>query len=508
MAASAAIAKAQRRPQPRRVSRDAGSYRRNYKGWDTYYTLGHEGQAQERGLSMSRAEYLMANDAGGKAACEALALGAAGCGLQPAPRIDAQRLGIDEEAARRVEQDQLAAWEEWKRCAHVDGVTSFDELQFLALIGTVGLGEAVFLPVRMPTNSRRAFAHAIQDLHPVRISTPCDRVVDPDIVDGVELDPYGAPAAYWVCQPPREMGWTGSHPSTFYTRTPAWRGPYANIYHVFLRREPEQVRGVSELAAAAKLFKTRDDSIDYELMAQIMGAAFPVAIKLRDPRSYQMGPGMMPGNMRLGGQPAGAAVADDDTPDRTRLQRVSPAQVVSLQQGEEIEVLQSQRPGSNYEPFINLVQQLQSASVGLPREQIYKDFTNMSFSAAKAARDEGWRKVLLYRSLEARRLCQPNWEMVQLEALALGRWSVPKGARFGFAERQDLWTCCDWLGPKLSSLNPLQEAEARIRSIAAGLTTLAKELTEDGINPDLHLSQWFRERRLLAANAPDVKEVA
>lgn len=421
----------------------------------------------ERETLQTRAEDLTGNHWGATSVVDAITVNTVGTGLRPQAKPNYRRLGISREAAREVAEQQEWAWKVWCREAHVSGRLFFDDLCFLGLRSSLIHGEMIHLPV-MLQDSGRKFSLALQDVHPLRLQTPNDLSLQPNIRDGVELDDIGRPVAYWFADPPRTssepLGGFGGLSSAQFVCKPARHAHRPCVFHLFRTEENEQVRGVSKLAPGLKLFRHLDDSLDYELMAQIVTASLPVFIATDDPQ----------GVVRAQYEQQGteySPVYHGALPDPGTLMYGNP--------GEKPHILESNRPGNNFVPFTELVLRAAAASTGMPYEVLSKDFSKTNYSSARAALLEAWRVFLLYRHWMVNHYCTALWAMVQEEACLRGYVQLPKGAP-GFYEGFHAWTQSKWIGPARGYVDPVKEVRANVMALENRLTTHADIIAERG----------------------------
>ncbi|MBU1001929.1 MAG: phage portal protein [Proteobacteria bacterium] len=451
------------------ISRDAGRHRgtlSNYR--PTRTTISHE--AFERGTAQSRSEDLTANDWAAASVVDSMTVNTVGSGIKPQARVNWKRLGISQEAAKDLNEQMEWAWRLWSVEAHVSGKLHFDDLVFLGMRSLLRMGELVHLPLMLDDPSR-TFSLAFQDVHPARLCTPSDRTMDPSLRDGVELSSIGRPLAYWIASPEPSRGVGLNQPfsllgSAHFVRRPALTGHRPGVFHCFRAEEDEQVRGVPKLAPGMKLFRHLNDSFDYELMAQIVSASFPVFIATKDPQAVA----------RQWAQPQPGEGEEDQ---RRYYQNLPPGTVAYGNPGEEPIPIESKRPGNNFTSFAELIMRSMAASVGMPYEVLAKDFSKTNYSSARAALLEAWRIFLLYRTWLVRHYCQPIWNMVQEEAWLRGIITLPKGAP-DFYDAQYAYTNAAWIGPARGYVDPVKEVVASTKALEARLTTYADVIAERG----------------------------
>lgn len=452
-------------PQSAKISRNAGSFRGSLSAWQPPYAHSLEHQAYERKLSQSRASDLIANDWAANSGINAITTNAVGTGLKPQSQINAKRLGITKEQALELQHDVESVWSEWTPQAHVRGMLHFEDLQFLGLRTMLGKGELLHLPVMMDTPGRK-IQLAIQDLLPNRLRTPLDRVSDPRIVDGVELGKFGAPEGYWLATPSAAFSRSlefSSLGSDQFTRIPARVAHRPGCFHLFRYTEDEQVRGESVLQSGMNLFRHLSDSLDNELLAQVVTASMAVFI------AKEEGTGL----------PDYVEDREDENGETYHHETVNPGTVMYGNKGEQPKVLESSRPSPNFATFSEFVLRAMAASIDMPYEVLSKDFSKTNYSSARAALLEAWRVYLLYRSWLTRHYCQPIWAMVLEEAYLTGRLRLPSGAP-DFYDDIFGYTQALWIGPARGYVDPVKEIAATVTALENRLMTYSEALAERG----------------------------
>ncbi len=453
----------------RRVRTTSGRYAKTVRTWRPV-RASHEESLAERELTMRRAEDLVANDAHAASVVDTMALNVSGgCGLRPQAQIKHKVLGLDPEQVKEIQDQQEWAWQLWCAEAHVRGVAPFGALQYLAVRSMLGKGEYLYL-VRQLQRPGRTFSTCLLDVHPARLCTPSDRKHDTALQDGVEQGPNGEALAHWIANPDRDEWLAGHMASSRFTRVPVFRGHRAQVLHGFDYKDEESTRGRSVLAPAAKLFRHLDDSLSYELIAQIVTASTPWFIATQNPADVQ------------GGMGFSRERNEDGTEEQVHHQGVRPGQFLYGNTGERPYPLESNRPGNNFDAFAYLILRVMAASTGMPYEILAKDFSKTNYSSARAALLEAWRVFTRWRFWLEWSLCRRVWNLVQEEAFLLGLWSVPKGAPDIYlgGGLHPAWFGAKWIGPKRGYVDPVKEILANIKALDAGLVTYADLIAEQG----------------------------
>lgn len=461
------------------TSYEAGSNRGSIEGYFPTRTFSKDREENERQLSSIRANDLVANDWAAKSATNAIVTNSVGTGLSPQSSIAYQELNISAEEANELQNKMEWLWYEWNNECHYRNILSFDFLQALAVRSLVRNGEFLHLPV-MELRPGNKFALKIQDIKPHRLCTPSDKKSDPLIHDGVEITATGVPTHYWIYspRPSNIILLDKNYSSSDFRRIPAMTGHRKGIFHIYMPHEEEQYRGISALSAGIKFFKHFNDAIDYELIAQILTASFPVFIS-------QESKAALPYNVQK----------DEKSKEPRYYQEINAGSVMYGNEGEKPEILESKRPSQNFLAFCELVLRAASASLGLPYEEVSKDFSKTTYSSARAAMLEAWKIYLVYRKFFERHYCQPLWNMVMEEAYLRKYLEIPK--HIDFYKAMPLLCNCRWIGPSRGYIDPLKEIQANIEAINAGLMARAEAIAERGNDFDETVNQLaYEESRM------------
>jgi len=478
------------------VSRVAGSHRGTLAGWWPRRNT-DSSASRERDVIARRAEDLAANDAHAAGLIGGLATNVVGTGIKPQSQVEAAALGLTDEDAVSELRDQIeAAFSLWAMRADAGGRMTFDMLQALNIRTTLIQGEFCNLCVNMTDAGGnlppgRHFSMALQSVSPQRIQSPFGQWYSPDVHDGVKLGAFGEPAGYWIAQP--DM--TGNIPfgqsldTRYYPANIAHRPV---VLHAFPQTDPEQFRGRSILAPAMKFFRDLNDCLDYELVGQLVAAAFPIAITSDQSNLLQGFGTEFKDHLRF--RPYDERVAD-----------VQPGSVLELYQGEDIKALESKRPGNNFDPFVTRILRAAGAAAGIPYEVVVKDFSQTNYSSARAALLEAQRVFRCYQQWLIVSFCQRVWRAVVEEAFVRGMVKIPQGAP-GFYDAMDAYLAVSWIPPRPGHVDPTKETAAEIAAIEAGIATYADVIAARGGDYENTFRQRKREqdlaRKLGLSSAP------
>ena len=215
---------------------EAGEVTRFNDGWVPINEDTENADKPQRDLIKARARYLERNSDIAGAAVGGIVRNVVGTGIKPQARTG------DEALNRRIE----ALWREWTAAENCDitGQQNFEELQAMLLRRKIVDGE--ILIKKVVTRKGR---------HPLKL-----QVIKSDLLSsflmyapktsniirsGIELNAHLRPLAYWIDRKSAD-GYVEYNPD---------RVPAEQIIHLWTRSQPDQIRGISDLAPIIKRLK-------------------------------------------------------------------------------------------------------------------------------------------------------------------------------------------------------------------------------------------------------------
>jgi len=417
--------------------------------------------------SRSRDLYMSGGLAAG--AIKTVNVNVVGPGLRLNAQIDGEYLGMSNEACREWErrtEQEFALWAENCNC-DASRTCDFYGLQRLVFMSFLMNGDAFALLPVIPGRGS-PYSLRVRLLEGDRVCDPNNKPFGRDIREGVEVDKFGAPVAYWICQ--AHPGGTSFVPDVAkrrntWVRCPAFgaRSGRRNVLHLMDPERIEQRRGVPFLAPVIEDIKQLGNYNKAELMAAVVGGLLTTFITTDMPRDETGNP-MVP----FGDEPSG-------TRDDPQAIGLGSGTVVQLDAGEKIETVDPKRPNSAFEGFVTAVSRQIGAALGLPYEVLVKQF-NSSYSASRASLLEAWKFFRTWRSWFVGIFCRPIYEAWLEEAVALGRIGSP-----GFFDDpmiRQAYCGAKWNGPSQGQVNPIQEVQAAKIRVEEGFSTRSQECAE------------------------------
>ena len=377
-----------------------------------------------------------------------------GTGLMMQSQIDAETLGLDAMAVTETQkliEREFKLWADNPNC-DITRTLDFYGLTELAFRATLESGDC-FALLPMTKFQGDIYSTKIQLIEGDRISQPSGQKETNVFSGGIQRDPGGAPLKYWIM--------TG-HPGDLSATKAEWK-PYdafgaktgrRNVLHLFKKIRPGQTRGIPYLAPVVETLKQLDRYTEAEIMAAVVAGMFSVFVKTDS--------GLSLADMSTGTAPAAGTM-------QTNLKNGA---IIDLGPNESIEVANPGRPNTAFGEFIRDVSSQVAMGLELPYEVVFKRF-NSSYSASRAALLEAWRFYLNRRTWLVMAFCQPIFEAVMDEAVALGR--IPLNGYFQDPVIRRAYLGTNWIGDSPGQLDPTKEAEAAQKRMELCLSTHAEE---------------------------------
>lgn len=409
-----------------------------------------------------------------------------GSGLSLQCSVDAAFLGLDEDAVDEWQQDverKFNAWWETTDCDITRTQTGYG-LQDLSLRGEIVRGDCFAVLTRAQW-ARGPVKLAVQLIEGDRCCNPDRKPNSTALIEGVELDPAGAPVAYHFANANPHRRSQGKAAALTWQRIPAFgaRTGRRNVLHLFDRDRIGLTRGVPMLAPVIEPLKQLERYTEAELMAAVVSGLFTVFIESEGQ------PQIQPTAL------AGAGGAQDAGGSGGWNGQLGNGLVVELGKNEKIESANPGRPNAQFDPFVNAIVRQIGMMLGIPYEVLVKHYTS-SYSAARAAMLDAWRYFRTRRDRHATYFCAPIFEAWMDEAVSTGYISAP--GYFADPLLRRAWLGHTWIGDGPGSLDPVKEVKAAADRVDLGISTReAESILHDGGKLRPKLRQLAREARLM-----------
>ncbi len=420
-----------------------------------------------------RSRDLIRNDGIASGAIDTVITNIIGSGIRMQSRIDKDTLAVNEEVADKLQKQIEKIWERWVPFADAGNRLSFYGLEELSERQRFINGESIIVPLRVfNSKKRRPYSLVLQTIESDRLSTPSDLMSNKNIHAGVEVGEYGDPVSYFVRK---------NHPGDFlYSRGYSYSSENfikypalndlgdPNIFHLYHVKRSGQTRGEPFFSPVMNMFKDRADYMEAEIVAARVAACFAIFIKKTN--SYEV------------------SLARSKPENNKRVEELSPAMIEYLNENEEIQPFNPNRPGGTFGIFMERILRDISAGLNIPYEILAKDFSRSNYSNTRAALLEARRFFMMQQRFIAENLCQHILVMLLEEAYLKGELPI-----LDFYQNRDAYVRTRWIAPGWQWVDPENEVKASTEAVNNNLSTLAEEAAAQGQDWEENLEQRARE---------------
>lgn len=447
-----------------------------------------------------RSRDLYAGGGLGRGAPSTMVTNVVGWGIRPKPKIDRELLGLSEEAAAEWEKAALREFTLWAKTKMCDATRqhTFWEMQELAFRSELVNGD-VLAVFGMKPNMRNPYQTTIRLIEADRLSMPESTgessASNTDSggrnIDGVEINADGEVIRYHIAtyhplqdETPGEITWEAIDAFGKDTGMP-------NVLHLMTAERVEQHRGIPFISGMIEQIKQLDRYLDAELAASIVAAMLTVFIT-------------SDGTDDDGYDSINDSIAEEDkvTDDSLHIE-MGNGNVYELPPGKKVDKVGDSRAPTAFDSYTRQIITILGSGSEIPYEVLMHVY-NSNYTGANAARLDFWRVVTKYRERFTQGFNQPIYEAVIAEAIALGRLDAP--GYFDDPLIRDAWNGCQWVGSSRGHVQPVQEANAAVTRMNAGITTGEQEAMEYGGTDYMeNIAELGREyqARQAAGLAPD-----
>lgn len=364
----------------------------------------------------------------------------------------------------------------------------------------------------------RPFNTAIQMIDTARLSDPMDRIISPlereNIRGGIRFNAQGAPQSYFIR--------TGHPADIFYSTLglPGWkevpiRKPWGRmqIIHIHEQVQPDQSRGVSELATSLREQKFSRRFRDVNLQRAIMQSLYAAAITSELPSAEVFA--RMGGTMLESPEGAQQAVTNYATGylaavakfvGGAKAPRLDGVRIPHFFPGTKLEMLSPTNGHALGMEFEQSLLRYIAASIGVSYEQLSRDYTSTNYSSARAAMTETWKFMQARKKLVADRFASAVFRLWLEEMISRNEISAFPRSKAGMLYTNGVHnrnfeaiSRCDWVGASRGQIDEYKETQAAVLRIQNGLSTAEDELARLGKDFRKVYRQLAREARMRAA---------
>ena len=371
-----------------------------------------------------------------------------GIGVQPAVR------GTRGELRKPVNQAIYDAWWNWCRAkyCHTGGELHFCDLERLLMDEVFDAGEIM---VRLHP---RAFGGspvplALEVIEPERLADnmaePGPLAADAKVIQGIEVDSFYRPLAYWIRQlHPGEVRFA-THETDRVERVPA-----DQIIHLRVINRWPQVRGEPWMHAVIRKLADIDGYTEAEIVAARAASMYFGTIE--------------------SGEDTGALGEEQE--DGTYQLPLEPGMVEKLAPGEKLNFVNPNRPNSALDPFLRYMLREMAAGCGTSYESLSRDYSQSNYSSSRLALLEDrdtWRAIQQWFI----RTFRTELHRVWMQQAAAAR-AIPGLTFADYASDPEKFAAVNFKPRGWSWVDPTKEVKAYKEAVMAGFTTVADVISQ------------------------------
>lgn len=401
-----------------------------------------------------------------------------GTGILPQGRVTADDGAADEDTAKAINGRLEDVVRRWSECG-VDrtGLHSLTQVEKLVDRNFAIYGEA-FVALADRGGADRPIPLVLDVIHPLRVETPPDMAADENVRMGIKYDSNGRVIGYYVRR---------SHPydtvcvDVDYDYIPRFDDAgQPRMLHVFDPLFSGQSRGLPWMAAAVNRLKDAEDVVEFTIISMQIEACFTAFVK--------------PGDNGVSPHDRARATSNSTDSSGNRLEEVRPGAIEYLNQGEDVEFGNPQRPGGTFLPMIEFTLRSIAACLNYPYELLANNFYRTTFSSGRLAMMVGRLGFNMRRQTLIEKLLVPIWKRVVWESVLVGELDGLVRSEV-YAARPHVYERHTWQAKRgVIHINPEQEVKAHAKELETDTNTLADIYAESGLDWEDRLRQRFTER--------------
>ncbi len=381
-----------------------------------------------------------------------------GPGLEPKASPETSVLGWTTEERTKFVQSAEAFFRMYAGSKEIDYYNreSFGSLQSVALRNILTDGDTLLH--RIYGSKEKSYKPMIQLLSGCWIANPNGTMDTKEQVGGVLFDKNGKEKGYCILQTDDNL----LDSFTIKTVNKYNASGFEEFCLVGIQpRESNQVRGIPWLSSVSQdILDLEKFKIAHRTKAATQ-ALLTAVIKSTEDAPYS--PVSSVDKIRGLERKSQALPVETDTSEV----QLGAGNVVALNPGESIDMLESKAPMSSYKEFVELELSQIGGAVSVPYEMMTQRY-NSSFSASRATIVGAEKTYKVIREEFAQKICSPVWEQVVDYGIRLGMIQAP-----GYLEGSDLYKravlASSWIGPSSIVIDPTREINAHISAIQNNL---------------------------------------
>jgi lambda family phage portal protein len=419
-------------------------------------------------------------------------------------------LGKTEEWAQAFTEEVEAKFSLWANSPrnHVDaaGINDLTKLLRLAVAMWLTHGEVLAVVEYKRKSGQRSFGTCVQLVDPLRLQNPPGVMESKYMVGGIRKDQYGNPITYYIRNHhPLEIGWQNDYNFKAVSARKPWGRPM--VLHYFEQERVAQSRGVSIMTSMLKELNVTKKFRDIVLQNAIVRATYAAFIKTEVPVGEEIYEAMGAGNLgkshdvtqRYGDYLGLLSEWVNANPNSHSIDGVK---LPVLFPNTSVEMVSPGDGGPMGTDFETSLLRYIAAGLNISYEQLSKDYSQSTYSSARAAMNESWKSLMAKKAVFFDKFATQIYSLWLEEAIAndfiesLPSSEMPPNVLYQGINLEAL-TNCWWIGAGRGQIDELKETQAADLRQKAGFTTLEYECKMQGKDYREVIEQRARERKML-----------
>lgn len=323
-----------------------------------------------------------------------------------------------------------------------------------------------------------------------RLSNPAGQPNTRTLRGGIERLKDGEPIAYYIRNAhPDDIGFD-QFDAMNWTRVPRsteWGRPI--VLHVYEKSRPEQSRGVSELSSVIGSFKMLQTYRETELQSAITQAGFTAVIKTELDYGKALdvigmhgrgAVGTSGGNNLVDGITGQMALASEYHNDRSDI-TFNGNKIPHLLPNESLDFNRPTHPNANFNAFEGAFLNNLAAGLGVEAHELKKNYSEVNYSAARAALLAVWRTYRSRRNRLVKHWAMPFFGAWLEEGVAIGSIKLPPGVN-DFLSAKPFLVRGEFIAWGKPMIDPYKERQAQQLGVQMGVETVSDIVSEEGGN--------------------------
>lgn len=348
----------------------------------------------------------------------------------------------------------------------------------------------------------RPFNTAIQLVSPDRLSNPDGIADDRFLRRGVKKNARGKPLGYYIRQGyPTEWYDNASDKWSYIPVAKPWGRK--QVLHITEPLQIDQTRGIADMVSALKHSRMTKKFSEITLQNAVINASYAAAIESELPNAEIV--------TAMGGGAEGYSTAIANYMKMltgylgaAENVHIDGAKIPHFFPGTKLNLKPMGTPGGVGSDFEDSLLRKMAASLGVSYEELSRNFSKASYSAARASMATTGRSMAARKKMVADRFASNVYALWVEEEIALGNLPLPPGRnRTDFYRDGGLakaaYTRCSFVGSGRGQIEELKETQAAMLRIKSGLSTYEEECAKLGKDWREVFDQLAREQKVIVA---------